>query len=88
MITWHWEDHPTGHPYEQNLYDFSEPTRSLPYVSLAIQYKSGDVLLRHAVNFSQRTLKTLSADEKEQMTALLTDWLDTKLKESKCTSTN
>ena len=80
MITWQWEDHPFGHPYEPSEYSY-KPTRSPPYVSLAIQYKSGDVLLRHAVRFSNRTIKTLSAEEKEQMTTLLTDWLSNKLKE-------
>ena len=82
MITWQWQDHPFGHPLEPSPYDYSEPTRTPPYVSLAIEYKAGDVRLRNAVQFPHRTLKTLSAVEKAQMRNLLTDWLDTKLKES------
>ena len=80
MITWRWEDHPFGYPTDPDDYDFKSP-RTPPFVSLAIQYEVGDELLRHAVEYPNRTIKSLSDDEKEQMKTLLTDWLETKLKE-------
>ena len=96
MITFQWQDHPFGYPTDPDDYDFKSP-RTPPFVSCAIQYKSGDVLLRNAVEFPNRTLKalsadksvpisagdlkTLSAEEEDQMIAMLENWLETKLKE-------
>ena len=79
MITWQWMEHPIGYPTDPDDHDFESP-RTPATISLGIRYEKDDVLLRHAVTISNRTIKNLSADEKNQMRDMLTDWLDNKLK--------
>ena len=80
MITFQWQDHPLGYPTDPDDTDFKSP-RTPPFVSCAIRYEKDDVLLRNAIEFHDRTLKTLSADEQDHMLAMLENWLKDKLKE-------
>jgi hypothetical protein len=77
-ITWHWSENPIGFPTDPDDTEFKSP-RTPPSASLAISYKRGDVHLRQGVTMSDRTIKTLSDDDKESMKNLLMKWLDDRL---------